>query len=78
VSVEVVREGAPARPVRNAGQISARCVGDAATDEARCLRVLQEQACQLGAEVIWDMRSSPLGEEGRELRAAAGVYQSPR
>jgi hypothetical protein len=77
--VEIVREGVPARPVRSIGQVVARCVGTAANDEPRCLRVLQDQACRLGADVIWDLTSGPLPEDSPEpgilRRAAAGVYR---
>lgn len=38
------------------------------------MRMLQDQACQLGAEVIWDLGSSEI-EDGRQMRAVAGVYR---
>ena len=73
--VAVVREGVPEHPTRLQGQIVARCTNGMA-DEAHCLRQLQDEACRLGAVVIWDVRSQPLElTEGIEMRAAAGTYR---
>ena len=73
--IEIVREGVPSRPTHLVGHVVARCTGDAAQDETRCTRNLQDQACRLGGEVIWDVRSAPMADgEGREMRAEAAYY----
>ena len=73
--IEVVREGIPSRPTNLQGNIVARCTHDAA-NETQCMRQLQDEACRLGAVVIWDVRSQPMElTEGIEMRAAAGTYR---
>jgi hypothetical protein len=73
--IEVVREGVPARPTNLQGEAVARCTHDAA-NEAQCMRQLQDEACRLGAVVIWNVRSQPMElTEGIEMRAAAGTYR---
>jgi hypothetical protein len=76
-AVEVVHEGVPTRPVRSLGQVEARCRGTYAHDEARCMRELQDQACRMGATVIWDVRSEPMEteEESTRMRASAAIYR---
>jgi hypothetical protein len=74
--VEVVRQGVPSRPTRLLGHAVARCRGDAMTDTARCERQLLDQACGLGATVVWDLMSSTIDDgETLELRAEAAVYR---
>ena len=73
--VEVLRSGVPERPTRLQGQIVARCTHDM-SDEAHCIRQLQDEACRLGAVVVWDVRTQPLElTEGIEMRGAAGTYR---
>jgi hypothetical protein len=73
--IEVVREGVPSRPTNLQGEAVARCTHDAA-NETQCMRQLQDEACRLGAVVIWNVRTQPLElTEGIEMRAAAGTYR---
>lgn len=61
-SVEVLRDGAPTRPVRSLGEAVARCTGDAMGDTPACTRALQDQACALGGDTLWGITSSQTDE----------------
>src|SRR5262249_49003455 len=41
------------RPVNSVGEVTARCSGSLATDVTGCRRELQDQACLLGANIVW-------------------------
>ncbi len=69
--VEVLREGAPTRPVQSLGEVTARCTGDAMTDAPGCTRALQDQACALGATIVWGVTSSQT-DDALVMRAFAG------
>lgn len=73
--IEVVEDGVPARPTRDSSQVVARCRGDAMNDQARCMRQLQDEACRMGAQVIWGVRREVLDEETAQMRATAAAYQ---
>ncbi len=71
--VEVLRE-APTRPVQGVGDVTARCTGDAMGDVPGCTRALQDQACALGANLVWGVSSSTT-DDALVMRAFAGRYR---
>jgi hypothetical protein len=73
-SVEVLANTAPTRPVQGLGDVTVRCTGDAIRDDAWCLRALQDQACALGAVVIWGVTTTQ-NDDARVMRAYAGRYR---
>jgi hypothetical protein len=72
--VEVLSNTVPTRPVQGLGDVTMRCTGDAIRDEAWCLRALQDQACALGAGVIWGVTATQ-NDDARVMRAYAGRYR---
>ncbi len=48
---------APSMPTDNIGPIQARCGFD--VSEADCLRMLEDEACKLGADVVWGVAEKP-------------------
>ncbi|MDP3276282.1 MAG: hypothetical protein Q8Q09_13865 [Deltaproteobacteria bacterium] len=74
--VELLRTGIPDRPVTLLATVRARCTGDIAADTARCERLLMDEGCRRGAQVLWQFSSTPLeGMDGVTLQAAAGTYR---
>lgn len=71
--VEVLGE-APGRPIDALGDVTSRCTGDAMGDVPGCTRALQDQACALGATVVWGVSSSTT-DEALVMRAFAGRYR---
>lgn len=62
---------APTAPTENIGTVNAIC-GDDVSD-ADCLRTLKDQACKLGADVVWGVPDKPtlsLGKKKLSGRAA--------
>ena len=70
-----MEEGLPTRPTRSVGQVVARCRNEAMNDPVRCLRQLQDEACRMGAAVVWGVRREVLDEETAQLRGSAAVYR---
>lgn len=61
----------PTTPTDNIGTVNAVC-GDDVSD-ADCLRTLKDQACKLGADVVWGVPDKPtlsLGKKKLSGRAA--------
>ena len=50
-------ESPPPMPTDNIGSVRSRCGADIA--RADCLRELKNQACRLGADVIWGLADAP-------------------
>ncbi|MFO0605442.1 MAG: hypothetical protein U0324_19835 [Polyangiales bacterium] len=71
--VEALPE-APARPVDALGEVVARCTGDAMSDVPGCTRALHDQACALGATLVWGVSSSQT-DDALVMRAHAGRYR---
>jgi len=67
--VEVFHE-APTVPVTNVGPVSAICAADISDEE--CMRTLKDEACGLGADVVWgvDAPKMELGKKQLAGRAA--------
>ncbi len=74
--VELLREGIPTRAVERVGTVRARCTGEIAADVPRCERLLLDEACRRGAQVLWEYRSAPMDDrdDGIVLQASAGAY----
>lgn len=56
---------APIVPTDNVGPVTARC--DESTSDADCMRTLKDQACKLGADVIWGVSDVPSRQNGKKL-----------
>lgn len=72
-AVEVL-EGTPPRATMSLGEVNARCTGDAMNDAPGCLRALKDQACALGAPLIWGVSSSQT-DDALRMHAFAGRYR---
>ncbi len=55
----------PPMPTDNIGPVSATC--DESISDADCMRTLKDQACTLGADVIWDAQDTP-SKQGNKKR----------
>lgn len=71
--VEVATES-PSRAVQGLGDVTARCTDEMANDPAGCRRVLQDQVCALGGDVLWGV-TSDRSDDGLRMRAYAGRYR---
>ena len=54
----------PPMPTENIGPVMASCGADIA--DADCMRTLKDQACKLGADVIWGVPDKPSMEVGKK------------
>jgi hypothetical protein len=54
--VQVFAE-APPMPTDNIGTVRSRCATDVSHED--CLRELEDQACALGADVVWGVADAP-------------------
>ncbi len=72
--IEVHDTDMPTRRTGSLGEVRMRCHGEHARDVQGCRRGLMDQACAMGATVIWQVESSEI-EDGVQLRAVAGVYR---
>jgi hypothetical protein len=52
-----VFEEAPGVPTENLGTVRERCATDVSRED--CLRGLKDQACRLGADVVWGVADAP-------------------
>ncbi|HEX4515854.1 MAG TPA: hypothetical protein VH054_20035 [Polyangiaceae bacterium] len=60
-----VFQQAPTSKTENIGPVSASCDDQAATSKDDCLRELKDQACKLGADVVWGVEAEPEHVDGR-------------
>ena len=67
-----VYEQAPRAPTDSIGAVSARC--DEITSDAECLRELQDQACKLGADLVWGVSPKPRMESGKKVLAGRAAH----
>jgi len=56
----------PTMPVDNIGTVQSVCDQDRISEQD-CLRELKDQACKLGADVIWEVPFQPSYEYGKQL-----------
>jgi hypothetical protein len=54
----------PPTPTDNIGPVSASC--DEITSDADCMRELKDQACKLGADVVWGVSDNPTKQAGKK------------
>jgi uncharacterized protein YbjQ (UPF0145 family) len=50
-------EDAPPMQTDNIGTVRSRCAADISRED--CLRELKDQACRLGADVVWGVATAP-------------------
>jgi hypothetical protein len=58
-----VFEDVPSSPTHNLGSVQARC--DESVAEPDCLRQLKDEACKLGADVLWGVPPKPDRKSGK-------------
>jgi hypothetical protein len=56
-------EDVPPSPTDNLGSVSARC--EDVVSEEQCLRRLKDEACRLGADVVWGVPPKPEHKSGK-------------
>lgn len=59
----------PPMPTDNIGAVTATC--DPSISDADCLRTLKDQACKLGADVVWGVSDSDAGGKKKVSGRAA-------
>ncbi len=59
-----VHPDVPPGPTDNIGPVSASCSD--ITSDADCMRELKDQACKLGADVVWGVSPNPTQEAGKK------------
>lgn len=69
--IDVLQDPLANGGARSLGTVTAHCTGDARDDVAWCTRALQDQACALGATVLWGVSTSR-GDEATVMRGFAG------
>lgn len=57
---------APTMPVDDIGRVRSVCDQDRIS-EKDCQRELMDQACKLGADVVWEVPFGPSYEDGKQL-----------
>jgi hypothetical protein len=63
----------PPMPTDNIGPVSASC--DESVSDADCLRTLKDQACKLGADVIWGVEDLPPGQTGKKSVSGRAAHK---
>jgi hypothetical protein len=58
-------QNAPTGKTENIGPVSSSCDDQAPTSKDDCLRELKDQACKLGADVVWGVEAEPEHVDGR-------------
>ena len=66
-----VRADAPVVPVENIGPVSATCGED--TSDAECTRQLQDEACRLGADVVWGV-GAPVARGSKKTMSGRAAH----
>lgn len=67
-----VSEEPPSVATDNIGTVNATC-GDDVSD-ADCLRTLKDQACKLGADVVWGVSPTPKMELGKKKLSGRAAH----
>ncbi|MBI5515565.1 MAG: hypothetical protein HY909_17425 [Deltaproteobacteria bacterium] len=73
-AVQVFQEGGPTRPTENLGDVTAHCPEDTAGDLPGCMRMLQDQACRRGGDVLWAI-TTRRSEDALDLHGFVGRYR---
>jgi hypothetical protein len=69
----------PPMQTANIGPVSATCDERISNDE--CMRTLKDQACKLGADVVWGVTDNPTPQNGKKRlfgRAAHTKAAAPK
>jgi hypothetical protein len=70
----LVRADAPVEPTENIGPVSATCGEETSDDE--CTRALQDEACRLGADVVWGV-GAPLVRGTKKTMSGRAAHTKP-
>jgi hypothetical protein len=62
----------PTTPTDNIGPVSATCGDDISNDD--CLRTLKDQACKLGADVVWGVADVPSQSQGKKRLSGRAAH----
>ena len=72
-----IYEEAPPMPTENIGTVSASCRDDVSDDD--CIRTFKDEACILGADVIWGASPKPKLElEHKKFSGRAAHTKGPK
>ena len=63
----------PPMPTDNIGPVMASC--DEGISDADCLRTLKDQACKLGADVIWDVQDVPAKQGNKKKLSGRAAHK---
>jgi hypothetical protein len=63
----------PPMPTDNIGPVMATC-DDSVTD-GECMRTLKDQACKLGADVVWGVSDVPAREGGKKKISGRAAHK---
>jgi len=63
----------PTMPVSTIGHVQAVCDQDKVS-EADCMRELKDQACKIGADVLWAVPMTPSYEYGKQLWSGRAAH----
>jgi hypothetical protein len=69
--VKIVR-GTPTVPTDNIGVVTATCGAEAPAEQ--CLRELQDQACKLGADILWGVPEGPEMKFDKQFWSARAAH----
>jgi hypothetical protein len=63
---------APVAAIDNIGPVNASCGADVTNEE--CLRTLQDEACKLGADLVWGVADEPVMKVGKKKLAGRAAH----
>ena len=70
--VRVFNEDAPNIPTENIGSVTASCDDRTPVDD--CMRTLKDEACKLGANVVWGVSDEPTRANGKIKLAGRAAH----
>ena len=65
-------QGAPGVMNENIGPVTATCGADIKDDD--CMRTLKDQACKLGANILWGVSDTPSNGTGKKQLAGRAAH----
>ena len=71
----LVRADAPVEPTENIGPVSATCGEE--TSDVDCTRQLQDEACRLGADVVWGV-GVPIARGSKKTMSGRAAHTKPQ
>jgi hypothetical protein len=63
-AVQVFKTDAPLMPTENIGPVTVKCTADDSDDT--CMRLLQDQVCALGGDVLWQVDGPTMKDDGKK------------